>query len=407
MSGLILTFNTGSSTVKIGAFEQQGTAFHKSARAGIDFSASPLNFHLEHRTNRLDIALQAQAHDDIVMIMGEVFEKLSPHMDLSRITAIGHRIVHGGDLFAGPVKIDDQVIAAIDQLAVFAPLHQPKSLALIRAARRLFPQIPQSASFDTAFHRTMPEIVRRFAIPRAMHEQGIKRYGFHGLSYQSVINDFADREPALSKGKVIIAHLGSGASLCALAEGKSVDTSMSFSTLDGIPMATRCGNIDAGVLLHLLTQQNISNDALTDLLYHQCGLLGVSGISGDCRELINNSAAPAIEAIELFTLRIAGEICRLASVLGGFDALIFTAGIGEHQPAVRAAICRKLSWLGAKIDEKANHAGAFRITTPASRIAAFILATDEERIIAQDTCKILNISPQPISSQQVKDFRNE
>ncbi len=390
MSGFILTFNTGSSTVKIGSFEQDGTLLRKSAKAGIDFAASPLSFHLERGAERLDITLQSEASDDIVAILSEVFDKLSAHIDLSRIAAIGHRVVHGGDLFSGPVRIDDQVIADIDRLAVFAPLHQPKSLALIKAIRQLFPHIPQAASFDTAFHRTMPEIVRRFAIPRALHEQGIKRYGFHGLSYKSVSGNFALQEPALSKGKIIIAHLGSGASLCALDQGKSIDTSMSFSTLDGIPMATRCGNIDAGVLLHLLTQENMTNDALTDLLYHRSGLLGVSGISGDCRDLVNSSAVQAREAVELFTLRIAGEICRIASTLGGLNAIIFTAGIGEHQPAIRAAVCRKLNWLGVELDDNANHAGAFRITTPASRIAAFMLATDEEHVIASETLTALS-----------------
>ena len=394
MNDLILTFNTGSSTVKIGSFECTGSSLQKSAKAGIDFAASPLNFHMERGKERLDIELQSGNSDDIVGVLSEVFDKLSAHIDLARIKAIGHRVVHGGDIFAGATLINDQTIQAIDDLSAYAPLHQPKSLALIKAIRQLFPDILQSASFDTAFHRTMPDVVRRFAIPRVMYDQGIKRYGFHGLSYQSVAQQFNQLEPDLSRKKLVIAHLGSGASICALENGKSIDTSMSFSTLDGIPMATRCGNIDAGVLLHLLSQQNMSTDELTDLLYHRSGLLGVSGISGDCRDLLASDAPEASQAIDLFTTRIAGEIARQATSLGGLDAVIFTAGIGEHQPEIRARIARKLQWLGLELDNTGNSNDAFRITTSSSKIAAFMLATDEERVIATETLSILNQSSQ-------------
>lgn len=390
MNDLILTFNTGSSTVKIGSFEYDGASLHKSAKAGIDFAASPLRFHMERGHERLDLELQSGASADIVSVLREVFDKLSSHIDLSRIKAIGHRVVHGGDDFADAAVIDEQSIQAIDALSAYAPLHQPKSLALIQAIRQLFPEIPQTASFDTAFHRSMSDTVRRFAIPREMHDQGIKRYGFHGLSYKSIAHQFTGLEPVLSKDKIVVAHLGSGASLCALDNGKSVDTSMSFSTLDGIPMATRCGNIDAGVLLHLLSQKDVSTDALTDMLYHRSGLLGLSGISGDSRALLASTAPQAREAIEVFTLRIAGEICRLAATLGGLDAVIFTAGIGEHQPAIRASICKKLQWLGVELDEAANEANEFRISAQSSRISAFMLATDEERVIAAETLQILN-----------------
>jgi len=236
----------------------------------------------------------------------------------------------------------------------------------------------------------MPDVIRRLAIPRAMHDQGIKRYGFHGLSYQSIAQQFNELQPDLGRKKLVVAHLGSGASICALDQGKSVDTSMSFSTLDGIPMATRCGNIDAGVLLHLLSRQNMSADEVTDMLYHRSGLLGVSGISGDCRDLLASDAPEAKQAIDLFTTRIAGEITRQATSLGGVDAVIFTAGIGEHQPEIRARIARKLQWLGLELDDTANNNNAFRITTPSSKIAAFMLATDEEQVIASETLTVLN-----------------
>lgn len=394
MNDLILTFNTGSSTVKIGSFECTGSSLHKSAKAGIEFAASPLNFHMERGKERLDLQLQSEASADIVSVLSEVFDKLSTHIDITRIKAIGHRVVHGGDIFAGATLIDDQTIQVIDELSVYAPLHQPKSLTLIKAIRQLFPDILQTASFDTAFHRTMPDMNRRFAIPRAMHDQGIKRYGFHGLSYQSIAQHFNQFEPDLGRKKLVVAHLGSGASICALDQNKSVDTSMSFSTLDGIPMATRCGNIDAGVLLHLLNQQNMSADEVTDMLYHRSGLFGVSGISGDCRDLLASDAPEAKQAIDLFITRIAGEITRQATSLGGLDAIIFTAGIGEHQPEIRALIARKLQWLGVELDDVANNNNAFCISTQSSKIAAFMLATDEERVIAAETLAILNQSSQ-------------
>ncbi len=392
MNNLILTFNTGSSTVKIGGFEYNGSSLQKTAKAAIDFAASPLKFHMERGEERLDFELNAQDSADIVAVLSEVLEKLSAHIDLSRVKAIGHRVVHGGDIFAGPVLIDAQSLQAIDDLSIYAPLHQPKSLALIKAIRALLPDLPQTASFDTAFHRTIPDVVRRFAIPRKMHEQGIKRYGFHGLSYQSITESFRKIEPDLSGGKIIIAHLGSGASLCAVDRGKSVDTSMSFSTLDGIPMATRSGNIDAGVLLHLLDQQNMTPDALSDMLYHQSGLLGVSALSGDSRILLASDAPEAHEAIELFTARIAGEITRQATSLGGLDAIIFTAGIGEHQPEIRERVCHKLQWIGLDLDDAANNNNNFCITKQSSKIAAFMLATDEEQVIAAETLNLLNQS---------------
>lgn len=394
MNDLILTFNTGSSTVKIGSFEWDGSSLHKSAKAGIDFAASPLSFHMERGKERLDLQLKSDASADIVSVLSEVFDRLSNHIDLTRIKAIGHRVVHGGDVFSGPVLINGGSNQAIDELSVYAPLHQPKSLELIKAIRELFPDILQTASFDTAFHRTIPDVNRRFAIPREMHDQGIKRYGFHGLSYQSIAQHFNELEPDLGRKKLVVAHLGSGASLCALDKGKSVDTSMSFSTLDGIPMATRCGNIDAGVLLHLLSQQNMSPDALTDMLYHRSGLLGVSGISGDCRDLLASNTQEARQAVDLFTTRIAGEISRQATSLGGLDAIIFTAGIGEHQPEIRARVCQKLQWLGVELDDVANDKNAFRISTQSSKITAFMLATDEEQVIAAETLTVLNQTSQ-------------
>jgi len=385
----LVTFNAGSSTVKIGTFASDGQQIRKLARGEIDLNASPVTFRLRGESVNLDLALASAGAGNIVTILEELFARLSDHISPAHILGVGHRVVFGGDQFPGPILLDDEHIHAVESLSIFAPLHQPKSVALIKAIRKLLPHLPQVASFDTAFHQTIPDTVRRFAIPRELHERGIKRYGFHGLSYNSIIENFSRHEPKLAGGKIVAAHLGSGASLCAMDGGKSIDTSMSFSTLDGIPMATRCGTLDPGVLLHLLQQENMQPGSLSDLLYHRSGLLGLSGISGDTRDLLASDDARALEALDIFTARIAGEVCRLAATLGGLDALIFTAGIGEHQPAIREAVCERLSWLGLEMDASANENNAFRITNPACRVAAFVLATDEEQIIASQTLDAL------------------
>lgn len=389
MNKQLVTFNAGSSTVKIGLFDCDGQSVRKVAKGDIDLTETPLCFRLRGEGGDLDIALRSTGSDDILTILEELFGKSSAQIDPARIMAVGHRVVFGGDEFARPVQLDDTRIEAIERLAVFAPLHQPKSLALIRAVRQLFPHLTQAASFDTAFHQTISDTVRRFAIPADLHARGIKRFGFHGLSYKSIIGNLSSRVPSLATGRIVAAHLGSGASLCAMDGGRSVDTSMSFSTLDGIPMATRCGAIDPGVLLHLLQQEHMPADALADLLYHRSGLLGLSGLSGDTRDLIANDRPEAREALDVFALRIAGEIGRLASTLGGLDAVVFTAGIGEHQPAIRAAICRRLAWLGVELDADANERNAFRIATETGRTAAFVLPTDEEQVIASETLEAI------------------
>jgi acetate kinase len=274
-------------------------------------------------------------------------------------------------------------------LTALAPLHQPQALRLIRAVQHLRPTLAQTASFDTAFHSTQSDLVRRFALPRALHDQGIKRYGFHGLSYAFIAAELGRRVPKIAAGKVIVAHLGSGASLCALDGGESRDCSMGFSTLDGIPMATRCGALDPGVLLHLLGPKGRTLRNLEDMLYHRSGLLGVSGISADTRDLLKDERPEAREAIDLFTLRIAGEIGRMTATLGGLDGIVFTAGIGEHQPEIRAAICERLRWLGVALDGKANTTNEPIISTSASSVATFVIATDEEQTIANEALSVL------------------
>jgi acetate kinase len=384
----LLTFNAGSSTVKVGLFKLASGGPERLARAIIDFRHDPLSLRITEGPKKIDIALNAKSGDDLTAIVTETFDELAKDFDLGRIAAVGHRVVHGGDTFAGPVVLDDDTTTAVDALTPLAPLHQPQALRLIRAVANTGRGLLQTASFDTAFHRTNAEVVRRFAIPRALFDQGVKRYGFHGLSYKYIAGELARTHPSVAKGKVVVAHLGSGASLCAMQAGESRDTSMGFSTLDGIPMATRCGAIDPGVLLHLLGAGGQTPSQLEDMLYHRSGLLGVSGISADSRELLENDAPEAAEAIDLFTFRIAGEIARLAGTLQGLDAIVFTAGIGENQPRVRAGVCGRLGWLGVELDTEANDANAAVISSRASGAPVFVIPTDEEQVIADETVSV-------------------
>lgn len=388
----LLTFNAGSSTLKIGIFRIAQDRPVRIGRAVIDLAARPLALSLYTGSASLELPLRLKEGDDLVPLMEDVFRELEKHFDLQSAVAAGHRVVHGGNVFDGPVCLDDAVVATIETLVDLAPLHQRPSLRLIRALRLLRPGLRQTASFDTTFHATMPDLVRRFAIPRTLHDEGIRRYGFHGLSYSFVAAALADKAPQIAAGKVIIAHLGSGASLCAIENGASRDTSMGFSTLDGIPMATRPGALDPGVLLHLLGPLGKTVDEVEDLLYHGSGLLGISGQSGDVRKLLADGGAQAEEALDIFALRTAGEIARLATTLQGLDAVVFTAGIGENQPEIRSRIADRLRWLGLALDPQANAANAFRISSMESRIAAYIIATDEEQVIAEECLRAIGDS---------------
>ena len=330
--------------------------------------------------------MQAAVTEDLHEVIEETLGWLGSHFSINALAAVGHRVVHGGDRFAGPAAVTDETLAAMEALVPLAPLHQPQSMRLIRAIRHLRPDLPQIASFDTAFHRTQSDLVRRFALPRALFEEGIKRYGFHGLSYKFIAAQLARIAPDVARGRIVAAHLGSGASLCGLEAGVSRDTSMGFSTLDGVPMATRCGSLDPGVLIHLLKERRLSIGAIEDMLYHRSGLLGVSGISADSRDLIGSTAPEAHEALNLFAFRIARETVALANTLGGLDGLIFTAGIGEHQPQIREAVCRHLAWLGVTLDATANARNATRIEGTASTIAVLVIPTDEEQVIAEEAC---------------------
>ncbi|MBX5002139.1 acetate/propionate family kinase [Rhizobium lentis] len=384
---LLLTFNAGSSTVKIGVFSIDGAEARHIGKGAIDLRAEPLSLGLVKGSQTFDMPLKAEVTNDLHGVIDEAFALLADHFDMAAAVAAGHRVVHGGERFTSAIALDDAAIDGIEALIPLAPLHQPQALRFIRALRHLKPHLVQAASFDTAFHATQDDLVRRLAIPRSLHQEGVKRYGFHGLSYKFIAGELKRKAPQAAKA--VVAHLGSGASLCALEEGVSRDCSMGFSTLDGIPTATRPGWLDPGVILHLARERKRSLGEIEDLLYHRSGLLGVSGISADTRDLLKDGRPEARQAIDLFTLRIAGEIGRMAVTLGGLDAIVFTGGIGEHQPEIRAGVAKRLSWLGLSIDEKANAANAFTISTGESRMAAHVIATDEEQVIADEALFVL------------------
>lgn len=392
MSEILITFNPGSSTIKLGLYRMADDRPVRLGREVIDLRRTPLLLHVVEGPTVADIPLRAEVTEDLHELIDETLGWLTDHFALQGIAAVGHRVVHGGDDFSNAALITDDTLSTISRFVELAPLHQPQSVRLIRAIRHLRPDLPQTASFDTAFHTTQTDIVRRFALPREMFDAGIKRYGFHGLSYKFVASRLRELAPDLAARRVVAAHLGSGASLCALEKGQSRDTSMGFSTLDGIPMATRCGALDPGVVLHLLKQHGQSLESVEDVLYHRSGLLGVSGISADSRDLIASEKPAAREAIDLFTHRIAQEIAALATTLGGLDAVIFTAGIGEHQPAIRAAVCARLAWLGVALNENANASNATRIDAQESKVGIFVIPTDEEQVIATEAYALLKSS---------------
>jgi acetate kinase len=299
------------------------------------------------------------------------------------LIGIGHRVVHGGTQFAAPALIDREVMAALQKLVPLAPLHQPHNLvpiAIIAAAR---PDLPQVACFDTAFHRSQPRLAQEFALPRDITTAGVRRYGFHGLSFEFVLSRLAEIDPALTDSRLIIAHLGNGASLCAISGGRSVASTMGFTAVEGLMMGTRCGSIDPGVLLFLMEERGLDAKAIEDLLYRRSGLLGVSGISPDMRTLRESSAPEAREAIDLFVYRIVWEIGSLAATLGGIDGLVFTAGIGENDPLTRAEVASGCSWLGLKIDPALNAGGRGRINATGSAVSVWVIPTDEQRMIAR------------------------
>jgi acetate kinase len=306
-----------------------------------------------------------------------------------QVAAVGHRVVHGGVNFLRPALITAEVLTALEALVPLAPLHQPHNLAAIKAVSRHAPQLPQVACFDTAFHRAQPSVAQAFALPRCYAEEGVRRYGFHGLSYEYIASALPDIDDRAAAGRTVVAHLGNGASMCALKGGQSVASTMGFTALDGLPMGTRCGALDPGVLLYLMARHGMDVRALEQLLYQESGLLGVSGVSSDMRALLASPDPHAAEALDLFVYRIGRELGSLAAALGGLDALVFTGGIGENAAPIRARVCRDAAWLGLELDEAANEAGGPRISTGGRRVAAWVIPTNEELMIARHTRRLL------------------
>jgi acetate kinase len=379
----ILTLNAGSSSLKFALFTDGAQIVLRGEVEGIGDAPHITAKDADQRSLDVpDLAGKTQA-DILPGLLGWLQNQLHG----ARLEAVGHRVVHGGEDFAAPVRIDAAILARLEALIPLAPLHQPSNLAPIRALARSHPDMVQVACFDTAFHRTMPALATLIALPRAF---GLRRYGFHGLSYEYVTGRLRALAPGLARGRVILAHLGSGASLCATLDGSSIETTMGFSVLDGLLMGTRPGTIDPGALLYLLQSRGLSPEALTDLLYHQSGLLGVSGISADMRALAESDTPGARQAIDLFAYRLAGEAARLTAALGGLDGLVFTGGIGENDAPLRAAICARLAWLGATIDPARDAHGGRRIDREGGSLQVWVIPTDEEAMIARHTRALLS-----------------
>lgn len=388
MSQAIVSLNAGSSSIKFALYDVAAIGPGERLSHGqIEGIGSAPHFVARGADGALLTEYRwpsgaTLTHEDL---LAPLLTWITSHLGAQSLAAVGHRIVHGGETHDRPVLVTDAVLADLDKLVPLAPLHQPHNLAAVRALRKLRPGLPQVACFDTAFHHGMAPTVTRLALPRRYAAEGVRRYGFHGLSYEYIAGRLREQAPALARGRVIAAHLGNGASLCGMADGRSVDTTMGLTALDGLVMGTRCGSIDPGALLYLQQQHGMSASALEHLLYHDSGLLGVSGISNDMRALLDSADVHAREAVDLFVFRIAREAGALASSLGGLDGLVFSAGIGEHAAAIRAAVCARLAWLGIRFDDAANAAGAALISTPDSQVQVRIIATDEEAMIARHT----------------------
>ena len=322
-------------------------------------------------------------------VVAQLLERLQNRFTGLNPVAAGHRVVHGGLEFTGPIMVDGAVREKLEGLVPLAPLHQPHNLAAIDAIARVVPDLPQVACFDTSFHRTMPRLAQLFALPRKLTDEGIVRYGFHGLSYEYIAGALPGQLGPSADGRVIVAHLGNGASMCAMKKRHSIATSMGFTALDGLVMGQRCGSLDAGVVLHLIQQKGLTADEVWHLLHRESGLLGVSGISSNMKDLETSTDPQAGEAIDLFCYRAVQEIGALTAVLGGLDALVFTAGIGENSAAVRRIICKSAAWLGIELDDDANDTGAQRISSTKSTINVCVIPTDEEAVIAPSTRKLI------------------
>ena len=387
----VATFNVGSSSLKFSLFAvaADGALGANLLRGAVRDLAGPRRrVDLSHADEADSLSEALASHDSPVDLIRALAAWLAERDAGVSLAGVGHRVVHGGSEHGEPVVAADAVLAALDQLAVFAPAHQPHNLAGVRALRSAMPRVPQTLSFDTGFHRTMPRLAELYALPRALSEEGVLRYGFHGLSYAHI----AESLPAIlgsRPARVLALHLGSGASACAMLEGQSVATSMGLTALDGLPMATRCGDLDPGVVLHLIKDRGMAVDEVEALLYRESGLLGVSGISSDTRTLLASDAPGAREALDVYCYRVARQAGSLIVALGGLDAVVFSGGVGENAAPVRARILGYLDWLGVQLDDAANTANGCLLSPAGASIPVARVVADEERIIARDCAALL------------------
>jgi acetate kinase len=384
----ILVVNAGSSSIKFSSYGLgEGRALRLASKGQMDGIGTQARLRARDAQGAplTDQKYGTEEVPDVPAAMDAVGGWLRTHLGGSLPIAVGHRVVHGGPSYAAPVKVDEAVLAALERFVPLAPLHQPHNLAPIRSIQARFPGIPQVACFDTAFHRGHAAVADRYALPDSLYQEGVRRYGFHGLSYEYIARALPRIAPELADGAVVVAHLGSGASLCAMRAGRSVDSTMGFTALDGLPMGTRCGQLDPGVVLYLLSEKGWSVKDVERLLYRDAGLRGLSGLSNDVRDLLASDAPGARLALDYFVYRIGRELGSLAGALGGLDGLVLTAGIGENSPEIRARIGARAAWLGVRLDETANRAGGPRISAADSRVSVWVIPTDEERMIAEHT----------------------
>ncbi len=394
MSDIIPVLNGGSSSLKFSIFEivdEQSLALRITGQIE-GLGRSPRFVAKNEKGDLLEERHWENAcgidHD---FLFGFLVGWATGQVSNSTVRGLGHRVVHGGLAYDAPVVVDDDVVETLEKLCPLAPLHLPYNLNYIKTARSLNPQTPQVACFDTAFHRDHPKMADLYALPRSYYDEGIRRYGFHGLSYEYMARTLPEVAPEIANGRVIVGHFGSGVSLCALENGRSIDSTMGFSALDGLTMGTRSGALDPGVVLHLIRDKNMTADDVEKLLYGKCGLLGLSGISNDMRDLEASSDPNAREAVDFFVYRASQGLGAMAAAMGGVDGIVFTAGIGENSPTVRARICHAARWMGVELDEAANEAGGPRISTADSPVSAWVIPTDEEKMMALHTLDLISI----------------
>ena len=391
MADAIAVLNAGSSSIKFSLFAAQDGDLELVARGQAEGLFTSPRFVAKDGAGNV---LSEKSWGDGVELghagaLDHLVGVLRSGLGAHRLVGVGHRVVHGGLEYAEPVRVDAVVLAALEKYVPLAPLHQPHNLAPIRMLLERSPQLPQVACFDTAFHRAQPQVAQAFALPKAITDRGVRRYGFHGLSYEYVAGALPRHDTAVARGRVVVLHLGNGSSMCATVAGRSVASTMGFTAADGLPMGTRCGNLDPGVVLYLMDELRMDARAIEKLIYQESGLLGVSGISSDMRTLEASSEPGARAAIDLYVYRIGRELGSLAAAAGGLDAIVFTGGIGENSRSLRERVCRDAAWLGVELDPTANVGNGPRITTAASRVSAWVIPTNEELMIARHARRVL------------------